>query len=64
MEGTWVNVGTEQNARFEHVHADGTRNKSDRTIPMLTDERPRQWRARFICRQCRADLERRWPQDG
>ena len=64
MDSTWVNVGTEQNARYEHVHADGTRHKSDRTIPMLTDERPRQWRARFICRQCRADLERRWPQDG
>jgi hypothetical protein len=64
MDVTWVNVGTEQNARFEHVHADGTRHKSDRTIPMLTDDRPRQWRARFICHQCRADLEQRWPQDG
>jgi hypothetical protein len=64
MDGTWVNVGTELNERYEHVHEDGTRHKSDRTIPMLTDERPRQWRARFICRQCRADLERRWPQDA
>jgi hypothetical protein len=64
MESTWVNVGTELNERYEHVHADGTRHKSDRTIPMLTDERPRLWRARFICRQCRADLERLWPQDG
>jgi hypothetical protein len=61
---TWVNVGTEQNVRYEHVHTDGTRHQSDRTIPMLNDDQPRQWRARFICRECREDLEQRWPQDG
>jgi hypothetical protein len=37
--------------------------KSDRTIPFLTDETPRYWRARYICRKCRADHERRWLAD-
>jgi hypothetical protein len=61
----WVNVGTERNPRFEHVHADGTRHKSDRTLPMLSaaTETPRHWRARFICRRCRADRAERW-EDG
>ena len=61
----WVNTGTDRNPRFEHVHPDGTRHKSDRTLPMLSveSETPRYWRARFICRRCRADREQRW-QDG
>jgi hypothetical protein len=49
MDCTSINVGTERNEQYEHVHADGTRNKSDRTIPKLNDERPRQWRAWFTC---------------
>ena len=55
----WVNVGTERTPRFEHLHADGTRHKSDRTIPMLSvaSETPRHWCARFICRRCGADRE-------
>jgi hypothetical protein len=64
MDGQWVNVGSEQVTRYEHVHADGTRHRTDRTIPMLTDEQPRRWRARFICRGCRAELELRWPCEG
>lgn len=58
----WVNVGTESSPRYEHVHPDGTRHKSDRTIPMLAaeSEAPRHWRARLICRRCRADREQWW----
>ncbi len=67
MDVEWQNIGSERNPRFEHVHADGTMHKSDRTIPMLTVEsrtRRRAWRARVICRECRADLERRWVEGG
>lgn len=61
MDGEWVNSGTDQKPRFEHVHADSTRHKTDRTIPFLSSESPRFYTASYICRQCRADLERRWP---
>jgi hypothetical protein len=64
MDGQWVNVGSELNPRYELQHTDGTRHRCDRTIPMLTDERPRRWRARFMCRLCRAELEQRWPDEG
>lgn len=66
MDSEWHNVGTDSKPRFAHVHADGTMHKSDRTIPFLVDETegPRRWRARFICRQCRADLERRWSEEA
>ncbi len=60
MDSEWVNVGTDDKPRYQHVHGDGTRHKTDRTIPFLSTEGPRTWRARYICRQCRADLERRW----
>jgi hypothetical protein len=63
MGSEWVNQGTDDKPRYEHLHADGTRHRADRTIPFLTDEPPRHYRARYICRQCRADLERHWPAD-
>lgn len=60
MDGDWFNVGTEANPRFEHVHRDGTRHKSDRTIPFLNDGTPRMWRAEYVCRECRNTHERTW----
>jgi len=61
MDATWTNAGTEERPRFEHIHPDGTRHRSDRTIPLLNDDVPRMWRARVLCRQCRADFELLWP---
>ena len=61
MDGEWVNTGSDDQPRFEHVHADETRHKCDRTIPFLRDETPRFYRPKYICQHCRADLERPWP---
>jgi hypothetical protein len=65
MSTEWENVGTERNPRIEHLHQDGKRSKTDRTIPMLRMEtgRPRLWHATFVCRECQAALDREW-QEG
>jgi len=64
MHGDWVNTGTDEKPRFEHIHADGSRHKADRTIPFMTDETPRSWRASFVCRHCPDARESRWHADG
>ena len=65
MSAEWENVGTDRNPRIEHVHQDGSRSRTDRTIPMLRIEsdKPRSWHATFVCRECRAGFEREW-QEG
>ena len=35
MDVDWVNVWTDDKPRYEHLHADGTRHKTDRTIPVI-----------------------------
>jgi hypothetical protein len=63
MDGEWVNTGTDSKPRYEHIHGDGSRHKTDRTIPYLSSESPRFYTASYICRACRAAHERRWPAD-
>jgi hypothetical protein len=63
MDSEWVNVGSDDKPRVEHAHADGTRHKTDRTIPFRNDETPRVWTASYVCRECRDSHERKWPDE-
>jgi hypothetical protein len=62
MADEWVNIRTERNPKYEHIHEDDTSHETQRTIPIMSVESvsPGEWRASFLCDDCRATYEVHW----